>query len=306
LNMDEVMPERVLRWIEDVIGSDAEVISVQRLHGGISSIVQRLSVKNEEGTQDLVLRLIDSEDWVRDVPDLAQHEAESLRLAFSNGLSAPQFVAFDGTGEKCGMPAVLMTCLEGTVIIRPDDSQRWIGGLAETLVRIHAVEAGDLPWKYHPYCDLNALAVPTWSSYQDLWRKFLDVVQGPRPSFKERFIHRDYHPTNILWSGNSISGIVDWINACKGPAGIDLGHCRINLALLHGVETADAMLSAYVASAGNTFTYDPFWDLITLAEWIVWEPEVYPGWTALGATDLTAQMMKERMDAYMISLMKRL
>jgi len=36
------------------------------------------------------------------------------------------------------------------------------------------------------------------------------------------------------------------------------------------------------------------------------EPEVYAGWTALGVTGLTDALMRERSDAYMASLAKRL
>lgn len=49
-----------------------------------------------------------------------------------------------------------------------------------------------------------------------------DFVREPRPQVKPCFIHRDYHPTNILWVDDKVSGVVDWVNACRGPAGIDI------------------------------------------------------------------------------------
>ncbi|MFD0682267.1 MULTISPECIES: hypothetical protein [unclassified Paenibacillus] len=36
-------------------------------------------------------------------------------------------------------------------------------------------------------------------------------------------------------NGISSPQIKPWVNACRGPAGIDIGHCRLNPAMLFGV-----------------------------------------------------------------------
>jgi Phosphotransferase enzyme family len=36
------------------------------------------------------------------------------------------------------------------------------------------------------------------------------------------FVHRDYHPAQMLFEGSRVTGICDWLTACRGPHGIDL------------------------------------------------------------------------------------
>jgi aminoglycoside phosphotransferase (APT) family kinase protein len=253
-----------------------------------------------------VLRQFDNAEWVRDEPDLAIREAESLRRAsLAARLQTPTIVAFDEDGSQCGTPAVLMTRLEGKVVLEPPNTARWLTGMAQALVRIHAVDPNDFPWTFTPYSDASSLDTSAWSKFPDKWRDSADIVMGPRPLVTMRFIHRDYHPTNILWNGGEVSGVVDWVNGCIGPAGIDVGHCRVNLALIHDVKTADDFLTYYLSHAGESFTYDPYWDLVTLIDFAYWQPEVYGGWTALGMTGLTKDIMIERLDCYLLSLLNR-
>jgi len=298
---------RALRWVIDAVHPGAEVRSVQRLKGGISSLVHGITLEVNSVTKDFVLRQFNNEEWLQSQPDLAVREAASLRRASrAEGVLTPEVVAIDETGSECGMPAVLMTKLEGRVVLAPPDISAWLAGMAEALVRIHAVEPDDFSWTFEPYCDASTLDTSSWSAFPGKWGTAAEVVVHNRPAFTKRFIHRDYHPTNLLWSGNEISGVVDWVNGCIGPAGVDVGHCRVNLAQLYGVSAADAFLDFYREYAGSSFTYDPYWDLVTLIDFSYWPPEVYSGWTDLGVTGLTNELIIERLDHYLLSLLNRL
>ncbi|NOU94671.1 phosphotransferase [Paenibacillus sp. LMG 31456] len=298
-------PDRVLKWVVNSVDPLAAVQSTRRLQGGISSIIHSVSLRTHGEVREFVVRQFDNEEWLKDEPDLALHEAESLRWAYGNGLCAPQIIAFNESGRECGVPTVLMTRLEGSVVLNPANYDLWLNGLAESLVKIHAVEADSFPWAYFTYNDIDTLEIPSWSSSPELWSRVLDIVRGPKPKFKPCFIHRDYHPTNVLWTGNYVSGVVDWVNACRGPAGIDIGHCRLNLAMLLGVQSADQFLSAYLSHAGTEFSYSPYWDILSLVDILFGPPTVYQGWTALGVTGLTDTLMVERIDRYMASLVER-
>lgn len=298
------VPDRVLRWVVDSVDPQAVIQSTRRLQGGISSIVHSISMLVGEEVRNLVLRQFDNTDWLHKEPDLALHEAGSLQWAERAALPAPKIVAYDESGDKCGIPAVLMTQLEGTVVLQPSNRENWLDGMAEALVSIHVLEADEFLWSYFTYNNVDTLEVPNWTSIPDSWSDAIKLVRMPRPLYKPCFIHRDYHPANVLWSQNKVSGVVDWVNSCRGPAGIDVGHCRLNLALLYDVPTADGFLSAYQRHAGLTFTYDPYWDLLSLIEVLFGPPKVYPGWTALGVTGLTDELMKERLDTYLGSLLE--
>ena len=83
------------------------------------------------------------------------------------------------------------------------------------------------------------------------------------PSYGQGFLHRDFHPGNVLWSGRT-AHVVDWANACSGPWGCDVAHCRSNLIDLVGSGRADDFLRAYLELTGAT--YDPFWEIASVLE----------------------------------------
>lgn len=299
------LSDRLLQWVLEAVHPQATVQSINRLHGGMSSLVHSIALQVKGVDTKVVLRQFDNAEWLRQEPDLPLHESESLRWAAQTDVQTPRILAFDKTGSECGIPAVLMSQLAGAVVLQPPDLNQWIDGLAEALAQIHTVAADHFPWTYFTYNDISSLQAPSWSSYPESWHKVITLVKGPRPAVKPCFIHRDYHPTNVLWSGNKVSGVVDWVNACQGPAGIDIGHCRLNLAQLYDVAAADAFLTAYEKYAGSTFQYEPFWDLLSLIEVLYGPPSVYPGWPAFGVTGLTDSLMVERLDRYMLSLLER-
>ncbi|WP_307476249.1 phosphotransferase family protein [Paenibacillus harenae] len=297
---------QTMEWLTNVIKPSACVQTIHRLQGGVSSIVLNVTVTAENRATSYVLRQFDNHEWLEQEPDLALHEAECLKWAALVKVPTPELVAFDESGRLNGHPSVLMTKLEGTVVLEPGDLNQWLDRMAAALASIHEVNADDFPWSYYTYSDIQALRPPSWSAQTGSWSELIALAQRPRPSFKPCFIHRDYHPTNILWQDDKVSGIVDWVNACQGPAGVDIGHCRLNLALLYGVEAADRFLDAYVEYASSTFTYDPYWDAISLCDAFFDSPTVYPGWTDLGFEGLTDALIAERMDLYMISLVNRI
>lgn len=304
--IDKPLSDRALEWVADSVHPEACVLSIERLHGGISSLVHRITLQINGELKPVVLRQFDNAQWVREQPDLVAREAESLRRAsLAVGVNTPKIVAFDETGSRCGMPAVLMSELEGKVVLEPPDLSRWLNGMAKALSRIHQVEPIDFPWTFAPYCDASTLDTSSWSKFPGKWRAAADFVLSSRPETAMRFIHRDYHPANVLWNEGEVSGVVDWVNGCIGPAGIDVGHCRVNLAQLYGVQAADEFLAYYRSFAGEAFRYDPYWDLVTLIDFAYWPPEVYGGWTALGMTGLTRTMMADRLDLYLLSLLDR-
>ena len=215
-------------------------------------------------------------------------------------------IAVDARGDDCGVPATLVEKIEGMVVLAPTDTQPWLRGLAETAAAIHRVEASGFRWKYRRYNDGVKLSVPPWSKQQDAWRIAIEIVKSPPPSYRECFIHRDYHPSNVLWQSGRVSGVVDWVNGCRGPAGIDVAWCRHNLANLHSVAIADDFLTAYVAAAGREFEYDPYWDLMSVVELLPGPPTMYEGWRVAGVPPISNATMRERVDNYVASVIARL
>jgi aminoglycoside phosphotransferase (APT) family kinase protein len=76
------------------------------------------------------------------------------------------------------------------------------------------------------------------------------------------FIHRDFQPRNVLWSGDEVSGVVDWVETSIGPAWVDVAHCCTNIAIGHGTEFADLFVAAYVARTGRN--PEPHFDVMDI------------------------------------------
>ena len=298
--MSVPLPSRVLNWIERALPKRT-LSHVHRLPGSTSASVYRLDFADSFSA---VLRQFDLKpDWLRSEPDLARHEARSLERAEQSELPTPELIAYDETGAEAGCPSVLMTCLPGSVEINPPDFPAWLDQMAAALARVHRVSPADFGWQYAFYTDLNTLQIPTWSGVPQAWARAIELVRGPRPAFTPRFIHRDFHPVNVLWLGGHISGVVDWVNACQGPVGADVAHCRVNLAQMYGVQAADAFLDAYAQRTGHV--QDRYWDALGLLDFtgVIPVPGVYPGWPAFGLTGLTDELIRERLDDYLTSLL---
>lgn len=297
--------DRICQWIINVVNPNAFIKSVHKLPGATSSLLYTVVVKEGEKERSLVLREFNNVGWLADEPDIAWHEACSLNMAARTGLPVPKLIACDKSGEVCGLPAILMSHLKGKVVLKPDSMQKWLHQLADALKQIHRVNADDFSWNYFSYNDIDKITIPEWSQVPDIWKLAINYAKKPRSEYKSCFIHRDYHPANVLWHDGKISGVVDWANACSGPAGIDIGHCRWNLAMLYGIEIADQFLAAYQAIAGSTFYYDPYWDILSVIDTLSGSPTVYSGWRDFGITELTDALMVERTDMYIENLVKK-
>ncbi len=305
-SLSDAPPAEALRWVADCIGTSAAVEAVSPLAGATSSSLHAVSVAHGGSVFGLVLRRFVDAGWLAVEPDLALHEASSLRKAARAGVPTPELIAFDEDGSRCGVPATLTTLLPGSVELQPADFDDWAHQLAEAAAHVHALGAEDHPWDYFPYINAHELEPPRWSKFPEKWERAIEFVRGTLPLAGECFIHRDFHPNNVLWEGSRLSGVVDWVNACRGAAGFDVAWCRLNLSKLHGTAAADKFLGAYQSVAGSGFTYDPYWDLIALAEVLPGPPDVYSGWTAHGVTHLDEDLMRERVDEYLSSLVARL
>ncbi len=153
-----------------------------------------------------------------------------------------------------------------------------------------------------------ALAVPPWSKAPRVWERAIEFWLKAEPEARPVFIHRDYHPTNVLWSGSAaghsaVSGVVDWINACRGPAGVDVAHCRTNLAQMYGPEAAEAFLAAYLEVADG-FRYDPYWDVDSMLDMSLPQPTFYEPWLHFGLDRIAAEESMRRNDDHLARVMR--
>jgi aminoglycoside phosphotransferase (APT) family kinase protein len=250
------VPPLVRRWISAQVGS--EVVAVRRLAGASSTAVH--GVRLADGSR-LALRRYVWPGFLESEPDAPAREVDALQFARAAGLPVPEVVAADVAGADIGdgIPALVMTFVPGRAVAVPD-----LHRLAETAAAIHAVPAASLGHEYFPWYADTTVGPPPASTRPGLWERAIDAWHHATPAYEPSFIHRDFHPGNVLWSRGSVTGIVDWANACRGPWGCDVAHCRGNLVDLGGQQAADQFLAAYESVTGKT--YDPFWEIASVLE----------------------------------------
>lgn len=199
--------------------------------------------------------------WVlEDEPDVPQREVDSLRFAARHGLPVPHVLVsdVDGTAIGDGTPALLMTLVPGSPVPAPD-----LNALAAVAGAIHAIDASPLAHRYFPWYRGALRDVPAGATDQRLWRRAIETWHTQMPAYRLGLLHRDFHPGNVLWKRGKAS-IVDWANACAGPWGCDVAHCRDNLIGVAGVEAADSFLRRYCEIAGAD--YEPYWEIASVLE----------------------------------------
>jgi len=253
-------PAEALAWVEQTLGSGARVVGCRQLTGGIASAVHLLTMEHNGRREWFVLRRWESDlDRQEEVTRAVASETAILTALERSDLPAPRLVGSTTDAAHAG-PAVLMTQVPGQVHLMPRDRERWLQQMARMLPRIHALDIDASP--FESWLDRSRLLRLSDASRPDIWSAVVAVVAEERQPTHTCFIHRDYQHFNLLWSGEQLTGVIDWVQASVGPPDIDVGHCRLNLTLLFSADVADRFRQMYEAEAGRKV--DPWWDLQAL------------------------------------------
>ncbi|MEV1066299.1 aminoglycoside phosphotransferase family protein [Streptomyces sp. NPDC050263] len=302
-----------LAWVSRHLEVGERIVRTEALHGGITAEMQRLTIGTRDGeTRDLVLRTFvnaeHAEDWL-------SRETGALTLLTGTGVPAPGLIAADLTAAHCEYPSLLMTHLTGRTVLDDEGLETRLPLLARQLVAIHALRPAERLRKYVTLTTADTVLTPKGADGA-VWAAAIDVIRKPAPPYEGRFLHRDFHPGNVLFdvppptrAGARITGVVDWASASWGPADLDVAHCSVNLALLHGPEWGLRFPEAYEEAGGvlaATASERLYWlvrDGLAASEEV---QLVSQPWREAGRTELTTRAVEERLDAYVVALMDTL
>jgi aminoglycoside phosphotransferase (APT) family kinase protein len=140
------------------------------------------------------------------------------------------------------------------VVLRRWPGEDWAEGLvtrvasalATTQAAIHAV-ADHPQTRWDGWYDDGAPL--DWMTDHGLRDTAREAASGPLVEEKV-LVRSDYRHFNVRCRDTRLSGVVDWPNAATGNRGSDVGHCRLNLAVLFDTRTAGDYLVMYERAAG--------------------------------------------------------
>ncbi|NBH04093.1 phosphotransferase [Amycolatopsis sp. SID8362] len=273
-------------------GPSARLAAVRPLAGG--SHAKTYLIRTAGPQREMILRAFPAGDRA------AADEERALTALDTLGGIAPRFLA-RSTGDDREPPWVLISRLPGTADIKPADPHGWATQLGETLARIH--DAGpdavaDLDTVFDRRGYRARLSGPAADIVDEAWET---EILGAPPVLT----HCDYQSGNVLWENGTLTGVIDWEGAARGPAGYDIGWCRFDLYLLYGEHLADVFLRAYERAGGTRPRNPLLWDLWTLARSHRTVEEWVPNYRDLGRHDLTAAELRRRHTEWTHELVQR-
>ncbi|MDU0290114.1 aminoglycoside phosphotransferase family protein [Saccharothrix longispora] len=288
-----------LRWVER---RAARVVGARGLREGGSPWLLDL-----DGRPPAVLRI------GRDDPDVRARfvtEVAALRLAERHALPTPRVLAADVDGAEAGSPALLTTALPGRSAMPPDPPAARLRALGAAAAALHEVVADPLP----------GLPLRRWpmDGPGGGFARVRDAVGSalvaeavaredrlPAPVGPTVLVHADLWLGNVLWVGDEVSGVVDWECAGVGAPGVDLGNLRCDAAMLLGGDAPDLVLDGWCAAAGGPARDVARWDVAAAlsgpADVAAWLPAIHDQ----GRTDLTADVLARRRDAFLRAALDR-
>ena len=297
-----MIPEQVRAWAQEHL--DQEITSVEPVGGGLTDTIS--AVRFAEG-DPVILRYVDIERWGEIGRRHVSCEALGTRLLTDSGLPAPRLLASDPVGDQAGGYANLTTWLPGEVRLDPL-SFKAIDALARVAVIIHAVpvDPDHQPPAYEFWAPAE-LEVPTWTRRPELWQRAIDIFRAGPPATRAGLVHRDFHPGNILWQGDTITGVIDWAETSWGPADLDVAHSLTNFTMLADLERAAAFGRAYERHGGrleDDLEAAQFWQISDILGFM---PDPGPQLAALIYTrpELTVELVRRRLEQLLLLTLRR-
>ncbi len=302
-------PAATLGWVLARVGAD-EVVSVERLRGGWTSAIHGVVVRQRNRERSLVLRRMFREPWKTHAVGLLGREAAILKLLEATAVPAPRLVAVDAQAEATDEPALLMSRLPGRLRLRAVVQPHLLDALARMLATIHRIglRERDRPRTYESWAVPERRIVPAWAQDSHVWQDAFSRIAADPPPYHGCFLHRDFHPGNVLFSGVTVTGVVDWVETSWGPPDLDVAHCCTALALLSGPAACERMRAGYGAAGGRLAT-DPaeraYWELLDAVGYLPDPEKVARPWRESGRGDLDPTLARVRLEGYVAQILAR-
>ena len=302
--------EEVAR-IAHAIDPRARAIRIMPILGGLDAATYALDLDVAGETRELVVRICTLPEQRDGVMARRYWDAIS-GIPEAVSLPIPRGVHLDADGSLVGLPCLVMTRLPGTPLARPANEDDWIHQLAVALASIHGVEMKSLPPSYRRGVAPTDLVEEHLRSapriFEELWHDVAEALRSAAPApaaHRAALTHHDFWFGNTLWSGERLTGIVDWDGARIDDPGFDVGYARLDMQLTLGGDGPDRLLARYEARRGPVRAV-AFWDLVASLPAFRWLDEWVAGYREVGRSELTDELARERFTSFVRAALRRL
>ncbi len=300
-------PEAALGWCIGNVPGARRVRTVTRLRGGIAALTHAVELAGDDEQRfEVVLRRFAgevSEHW----PPV-EGEAAVLQMlqACELALRTPKLLASDPTGAGCGLPALLLDRLPGAIDVSPRNLELRVSQLARALAAFHrAAPAAPAGARRFAIDFARRTRTATGSAPPDWPRAWALLETLDLELHHGQLIHGDFHIGNALFEDARLCGIVDWSLAHSGPWQFDVGYCRVDLSLVFSLEAADLFLAEYEAARELAVPCIALWDLAGASRAYPDPAAWLPGWLDAGRSDLTPDLVRERLARFVTRALAR-
>jgi homoserine kinase type II len=226
---------------------------------GIAEGVQNSNYLIETDRNRFILTLYESRTDIEDLPYFHQLTAHIAK----KGLPVPAAIPnFSGAvvNELCGRPASLIQFLTGVSVSEPTLAHCEAVGAVMAKLQISGAD--------FPQSRRNNLSISNWQSTTDYLNSKLDEIEPGLQKLVEAAvadcaqhwptdlpfgaIHADLFPDNVLFSGNRVTGLIDFYFACSDFYAYDFAVLLNSWAFssdgtLYYTDRAEALLKGYEA-----------------------------------------------------------
>jgi aminoglycoside phosphotransferase (APT) family kinase protein len=339
--MSTLPSESVLNWAAEVLDTDAKDITAKVLHEGRTG-PWWLRIDRGGETTTVVLRVV-VPGWIGKqliaTGAAALRVAEEHGLAAPRLIASD----LDGQATG-GIPATLETVMAGSSALPPQVSVERLQAAGAAIAKVHTIPLEpqhDLPLRIRPTQVDDRAMERRWATlYQAspdnekpavvealceltgwLVDGALHVVKGQRtspllqladdrirdvakPQRKTVFVHGDIWGGNMMWSGDTCLGLIDWKTAGAGDPGVDLGSLRMQMALQYGSDAPAPVLDGWQRESGRQATNVPYWDAVAALN----TPAELHGWPGFDnqGNALDEPAVTARRDAFLREALDRL
>lgn len=220
-----------------------QLVSHQRLTGGVSADVFRLDIQHPEaGASSIVLRM----HGATHDGHSAALEHQLLSALHDAGVKVPAPLGFDAAGSDLSDPYLIIEYIEGSSEIPADRRNDAIERMAAELAGIHSQSFDALPVlpvRVDPRPEVFDF-LPAGEEWLPLTRTLRALENASWPG-EQVLLHGDFWPENLLWRDGDIVAVLDWEDAAIGDPMADLAGACVELRYLFGAEAMTIFTDAY-------------------------------------------------------------